>query len=85
MMKLDLNANRVHYKNVKIDIATTSLLNKLKTSEGAKAQFRKEFLDIFVGVVHKLQEHCPLKYNLSRAVSSLNPNLMYSNAHLAKH
>ena len=30
MMKLGLNANRVHYKNVKIGIATTSLLNKLK-------------------------------------------------------
>ena len=42
MMKLDLNANRVHYKNVKISIATTSLLNKLKTSEVAKTQFRRE-------------------------------------------
>ena len=36
MMKLDLNTNRVQYKNVKIGIVTTSLLNKLKASEGAK-------------------------------------------------
>ena len=42
MMKLDLNANRVHYKNVKISIATTSLLNKLKAREGAKIQFGRE-------------------------------------------
>ena len=42
MMKLSLNANRVHYKNVKIGIVTTtSLLNKLKASEGAKIQFTR--------------------------------------------
>ena len=41
MMKLNLNANRVHYKNVKIGIVTTSLLNKLKASEGAKIQFTR--------------------------------------------
>ena len=83
MMKLDLNANRMHYKNVKIGIATTSLLNKLKASEGAKIQFTR-CLDFFVGVVHKLQERCPLKYKLTRAVSSLNLNLIYSNTQLAK-
>ena len=83
MMKLDLNANRMHYKNVKIGIATTSLLNKLKASEGAKIQFTR-CLDFFVGVVHKLQERCPLKHKLTRTVSSLNPNLIYSNAQLAK-
>ena len=37
-----------------------------------------------VGVVHKLQEQCPLKYKLNRAVSSINPNFIYSNAQLAK-
>ena len=84
MIKLDLNANRVHYKNVKIGIVTTSLLNKLKASEGAKIQFRRECLDFFVGVVDKLQERCPLKYKLTTAVSLLNPNLIYSNAQLAK-
>ena len=84
MMNLDLNANRVHYKNVKIGIASTSLLNKLKTSESVKIQFRGECLDFFIGVVRKLQERCPLKYKLTRAVSSLNPNLIYSNAQLAK-
>ena len=78
MMKLGLNANRVHYKNVKIGIATTSLLNKLNANEGAKVQFRRECLDFFVGVVHKLQ------YKLTRAVSSLNPNLIYSNVQLAE-
>ena len=84
MMKLDMNANRVHYNNVKIGTATTSLLNKLKANEGAKIQFRRECLDFFVGVVHKLQERCPLKYKLTRAVSSLNPNLIYSKTQLAK-
>ena len=84
MMKVHLNANRVHYKYMKIGIATTSLLNKLKLSEGAKIQFRRECLDFFVGVFHKFQERCSLKYKLTRAVSSLNPNLIYSNAQLAK-
>ena len=78
MMKLDLNANRMHYKNVKIGIATTSLLNKLKANEGAKVQFRRECLDFFIAVVHKLQ------YKLTRAVSLLNPNLIYSNVQLAE-
>ena len=31
-----------------------------------------------------MQEQCPLKYKLTRAVSSLNPNLIYSNVQLAK-
>ena len=83
-MKVHLNANRVHYKYMKIGIATTSLLNKLKLSEGAKIQFRRECLDFFVGVFHKFQERRSLKYKLTRAVSSLNPNLIYSNAQLAK-
>ena len=48
MMKLDLNANRLHYKNVKIGIATTSLLSKLKASEGAKIQFKKEYYNKFI-------------------------------------
>ena len=69
---------------MKIGFATTSFLNKLKASEDAKVQFRKECLDFFVRVVHKLQEQCPLKYKFTRAVSSLNPNLIYSNVQLAK-
>ena len=68
MMKLDLNANRVQYNNVKIGIATT-LLNKLKASEGAKIQYRRKCLEFFVRVVQKLQERCPLKYKPARAVS----------------
>ena len=48
MMKLDLNANRLHYKNVKIGIVTTSLLSKLKASEGAKIQFKKEYYNKFI-------------------------------------
>ena len=79
MMELDMNANRVHYKNVKIGIATTSSLNKLKASEGAKIQFRRERLDFFAGVVHKLQERCPVKYKLTRAVSWLNAQLAKKN------
>ena len=56
----------------------------MKASEGAKIQFRRECLDFFIVVVHKLQEWCPLKYKLTRAVSLLNPNLIYSNTQLAK-
>ena len=84
MMKFDLKVNRVHCKNVKIGIATTSLLNKLKACENTKIHFRRECLNFLVGVVHKLQDRCPLKYKLTRAVSPLNPNLIYSNAQLAK-
>ena len=84
MMKRDLNANRVHYKNVKIGIAATSLLNKLKASEGIKIKFRRECLDFFVKVVHNLQERCPLKYKLTRTVSSLISKFDLSKAQLAK-
>ena len=59
MMNLNLNVNKVHYKDVKIGIVITSLLKKLKASEGAKIQFRRERLDFLVGVIHKLQEWCP--------------------------
>ena len=73
-----------YYHDLVYNIATTSLLSKLKLSESAKIQFRRECLDFFVGVFHKFQERCSLKYKLTRAVSSLNPNLIYSNAQLAK-
>ena len=44
MMKLGLNANRVHYKNVKIGIATTSLLNKLKQMRVQKFNLEENVL-----------------------------------------
>ena len=59
MMNLNLNVNKVHYKDVKIGTVITSLLKKLKASEGAKIQFRIERLDFLVGVIHNLQEWCP--------------------------
>ena len=49
-----------------------------------KFNLEENCLEFFAGVVHKLQEGCPLKYKLTTAVSSLNPNLIYSNSQLAK-
>ena len=59
-------------------------MNTEQTSKNIFMYIKKECLYFFVGVVHKLQVWCPLKHKLTGTVSSLNPNLIYSNAQLAK-
>ena len=49
-----------------------------------KFNLEENVLIFLLELFHKLQERCPLKYKLTRAVSLLNPNLIYSNAQLAK-
>ena len=44
LMKIDLNRKKCHYKEVKIGIATSSMLEKVKVSDGKKIEFRKDFI-----------------------------------------
>ena len=82
-MKFDLGRNKCHKKEVKIDIATSSLLCKLKVSEEHKLSFQNNCKDFIIGVVPKLREQSLLKYKLTRAISALNPQLIISNSNLA--
>ena len=62
LMKIDLNRKKCHYKEVKIGIATSSMLEKVKVSDGKKIEFRKDCISYLVAVVSKLKERIPLKY-----------------------
>ena len=71
-MKIDLN-EKCLYKEVKIGIATSSMLEKVKVSDGKKIEFRKDCISYLVSVVSKLKERSSLKYTIVRALSSLSP------------
>ena len=78
-MKIDLEVHGCGKRNVKICIAISSLLGKLKFSEDQNPQFHRNFVNIFIGVVCNLKEQSVLKYKMTKAVSALNPYLIYSN------
>ena len=60
-------------KEVKIGIATSLLLAKIKVSETYKSQFHDDGSKFYMGIVIQLRERSPLQYKLTRAVSALNP------------
>ena len=64
LMKHDLNSNRCHEREMKIGIATSSLLGKLKISEGHKLNVQDKCQDIFIGTLTKVR--------ITRAISALN-------------
>ena len=72
LMKIDLN-EKCHYKEVKIGIATSSMLEKVKVSDGKKIEFRKDCISYLVAAVSKLKERSSLKYTIVRALLSLSP------------
>ena len=70
-MKLDLNGNKCHKKEVKIGIAKSLLMDKLKVKK-----------DFFNGDVSKPRKRSHLKCKLTRAISALK--LITSNSNLAE-
>ena len=66
------------------NIATSSLLAKIKVSESRKSQFHDDCLKFYIGIVSKLRERSPLRYKLTRAFSALNPAIIYYSPYLGK-
>ena len=54
-MKIDLNEKKCHYKEVKIGIAASSMLEKVKVSDGKKIEFRKDCISYLVAVYQNLR------------------------------
>ena len=57
---------------------------KIKVSESRKSQIHNNCLKIYIGIVSKLRKRSLLKYKLTRAVSALNPVIIYYNPDLGK-
>ena len=84
LMKIDLNEKKCHYKEVKIGIATSSMLEKVRVSDGKKIEFRKDCISYLVAVVSKHKERSPLKYRIVRALLSLSPQIIYYSPNLGQ-
>ena len=84
LMKIDLKEKKYHYKEVKIGIATSSMLKKVKVSDGKKTEFRKDCISYLVAVVSKLKERGPLKYRIVHVLSSPSPQIIYSSPNLGR-
>ena len=52
------------------------MLKKLTLSADAKLSFLKQFRDLLIGMVQKLQERSPLKYCLVRSAAAFDPIVM---------
>ena len=79
LVKLDLsnNENLISPELLKLPTGTKGLLNTLK--EDRKRQFKKDCRIIIITLIKKLQERCPLAYQLARSASSLSPLDMVRN------
>ena len=83
--KLNVLEAATHVAPSEIDIgfaAKTTLekaLRDKKISQLQVLEFRKECESMLVTTVTKIQERSPLKYNLARRLSSLDPRVMVSN------
>ena len=58
---------------VRMPTASKSMLKKLALSADAKASFMKEYRNLLIGMVQKLQERSPLKYAIVRCAASFDP------------
>ena len=79
LAKLDLsnNENLISPELLKLPTGTKGLLKTSK--ENQKRQFKKDCRIIIIILIKKLQERCPLKYQISRSASSLSPLNMVRN------
>ena len=79
LVKLDLsnNENLISPELLKLPTGTKGLLNTLK--EDQKRQFKKDCRIIIITLIKKLQERCPLAYQIARSASSLSPLNMVRN------
>lgn len=84
LMKLDLNNNKYHKMEVKIGIANSLPLVKLRVSERQKIKFRDECQNFFIGFASNLRKQSSLKYRLTRAIPALDPHELLSKCNLAR-
>ena len=77
LMRIDLQQSKCDGREVKIGIATSLLLAKIKVGESRKSHFHGDCLKFYIGMVNKLRGRSPLRYKLTRAVSALNPVIIY--------
>ena len=61
---------------IKLPTASKAMLKKLTLSADAKLSFLKQFRDLLIGMVQKLQERSPFKYCLVRSAAAFDPILM---------
>ena len=83
-MKIDLQQFKCNGREVKIGIATSSLLAKIKVSESRKSHFHDDCLKFYIIIVRYLRGRSPLRYKLTRAVSPLNRIIIYYIPYLGK-
>ena len=76
LMRIDVRAenNILPLESVKIGFGAKRALRQLKSEDKTKARtFRKEARDFLACIVEKMKERSPLKYTLTRPLSSLSP------------
>ena len=76
LCKLDVSVkggNCLPVSEIKLTTAAKSMLKKLKLTGDQKSVFIKEYRNLLIGMVEKIQERTPLKYPIVRAAASLNP------------
>ena len=61
---------------IKFPTESKAMLKKLTVSADAKLTFLKQFRDLPIGMVQKLQERSPLKYALVRSAAAFDPIVM---------
>ncbi len=76
LCKIDVTVkgnNCLPISEIKLPTAVKSMLKKLKLSADQKQSFIKEFRNLLIGMIVKIQERTPLKYPLVRGAASLSP------------
>ena len=82
-MKLDLNINKCHKKEVKIGIATSSRSGESRVSKWHNSIFETSVMISLYWYYFKAQGAKSVKMQYARAISALNPELTISNSNLA--
>ena len=84
LMKIDLQQSKCNGREVQVDIAASLIFFKTKVSESRKSQIHNNCLKMYIGIVSKLRKRSLLQYKLTRAVSALNPVIIYYSPDLGK-
>lgn len=66
-------------ENIDVGLGAKAILRKLKTTEKPEERtFRSHVRSMLIGLVNTIFERSPLKYKMTRAISSLSPTEMLS-------
>ena len=76
--KIDIakSSNQLEAEQVKLGTALKQLLSLMESRLEQKRAFKRECKQVIVVLIQKLQERCPLKYNIVRNTSALSSNSM---------